>query len=148
MFVAGQIIYFQPFHFKNGDEPKNKYFLVLKNIDEITIVASLPTSINNAPSLIDKSHGCINIDERRFNCYVFEKDKCVCDNGFYFDLHTYVYGNQVNNYEKASISKNDTIKDGVDYKLQGVLTQQEFNDVYQCIVNSDSTIGRIKKLLK
>jgi len=148
LFKEGQILFFKPFYFQNGNPPENKFFIILKNLGNNSIVASLPTSFNNAPSLIDISHGCININERMFNCYVFEQKRCICDNGFSFDLHTYVYGNQVENYTANSISLNASTKQGTKYSVQGQLKKNEFEDLKKCIINSNSTINRIKKLLK
>ena len=115
---------------------------------DATVVATLPTSKNNAPSLIDITHGCVNINERKFNCYVFEEKRCICDNGFSFHVHTYVYGNQVESYSLDSISLNLTIKEGVNFTIKGVLTKHEFESIKNCIINSDSTVNRIKKLLR
>lgn len=112
MFAAGQIVYFYEFYFKNGNEPKAKYFIVLANINEELIIASLPTRTNLAATLIDKPHGCINIDERCFNCYVLEQGRIVGKNGFYFPLPTYVYGDQVEDYQV------DLMQDI--YKIEGV----------------------------
>ena len=144
MFVAGQILYFRPFHFKNGRESKNKFFIILKNINDVIIVASLPTKVNNAPSLIDKSHGCINYNDRKFNCYVFEQGRIVCENGFSFNLHTFVYGNQVDNYDVINMT---SIEEGEKYDLMGVLNKDEFNALIYCIINNNSTKTKIKKLL-
>jgi len=148
LFIEGQILFFQPFYFKNGDTPQDKFFIILKNVGNDSIVASLPTSKNNAPSLIDISHGCKNINERKFNCYVFERKRCICDNGFSFDLQTYVYGNQVDNFTAKSISLNSPSSQGIKYSVKGQLNNNEFNDLKKCIVSSNSIINRIKKLLQ
>lgn len=70
MFQPKQIIYFNEFYFKNGNTSKPKYLIILGVINNKTVVASLPTRTNNAPALLDKKHGCVNIDERCFNCYL------------------------------------------------------------------------------
>lgn len=50
MFEEGNIIYFDPFYFKNGNTAKSKYFIVLKNVkDSNTILASLPTRRDSIP---------------------------------------------------------------------------------------------------
>ena len=99
MYSPGQIIYFTPFYFKNGNTSKNKYFIVLKNIQDTTILASLPTRSKKLPSFITIDHGCINDDPSCINCYVFKGGHPICDNGFSFDLHTFCYGNEVEDYE-------------------------------------------------
>jgi hypothetical protein len=82
LFTEGEIIYFIPFYFKNGNASKNKYFIVLKKVDENIILAALPTSVNKIPSFITANHGCINYDDGCFNCYFFEANRVICDNGF------------------------------------------------------------------
>ncbi len=146
MLTAGNVIYFAPFYFKNGEPAKNKYFIILRNIDDKIIIATLPTSSNKAPSLIEIVHGCIDNQERCFNCYIFQEKKPVCTNEFYFELNTYVYGNDVENYEAANLNKNHAIE-GVDYEIMGKLKDNEYNDLYKCIKTSKSVKQRIKKLL-
>jgi len=78
LFSEGQLLYFTPFYFKNGNEPKNKFFLILKNINHITLVASLPTKVNNAPALMADSHGCVNYDERNsIVTYLQKTNRCA-----------------------------------------------------------------------
>ncbi len=112
MFQPKQVIYFNEFYFKNGNTAKPKYLIILGRIEERIIVASLPTRTNNSPSLVNTNHGCVNLDERRFNCYVFEPGRKICENDFSFELPTFIYGNQVEDY-------NIEILEEV-YKIQGV----------------------------
>ena len=49
MFETGTIIYFAPFYFKNGNTAKPKYFVVLKNIENKSVIASLPTRKDSIP---------------------------------------------------------------------------------------------------
>ena len=146
MFSPGQIIYFNVFFFKNGNTPKAKYFIVLAYINEEIIVASLPTRTNLAASLIDKPHGCVNIDDRCFNCYVFEQDKVVGQNGFCFPLPTYVYGDQVEDYQVGLMQ--DIYKiEGIDYEILDTLTESEFTSLVDCIKNSTTVKRKIKRYL-
>ena len=51
MFEEGNLLYFDPFLFKNGATPKPKFFIVLKNdINDEVILATLPTSKDHIPS--------------------------------------------------------------------------------------------------
>ncbi len=106
MFLPGQIIYFDSFQFKNGNTPKSKYFIILANVDDNFIIASLPTRTNSVPSFVTINHGCINIDERCYNSYLFEKNKVVGQGGFYFDMTTFIYGDQVEDYDIGSFEAN------------------------------------------
>ena len=69
MFKEGNILYFNPFYFDNGNTPKPKYFLVLKEFDGQLVLASLPTSHDHIPSNMEKVHGCIDDSTINFNCY-------------------------------------------------------------------------------
>lgn len=147
MFYPRQIIFFTEFYFKNGNTSKPKYLIILGRISDKTIVASLPTRTNIAPSLVNSAHGCINLDDSCFNCYVFEQGKSICINGFSFPLPTFIYGNQVEDYD-LEIFEDIYRIEGVDYEEMGVLTEPEFKAIIDCIVNSSSTKRKIKKLLQ
>ena len=148
MLQEGCLYFFTPFYFKNSTDFKDKFFIVLKNHDNKIILGSLPTSSNKAPTLIFKSHGCINIDERKFNCYVFKNKISVCDNGFTFDVPTYIYGDKINDYDISSLTRDGEIVLGKHYELKGKLKESEFKSLLECIINSRSTINRYKKILK
>lgn len=59
MFSERDIIYFDPFYFKNGNTAKPKYFVVLKNIDNKKLIASLPTRTASIPRDMYVEDGCI-----------------------------------------------------------------------------------------
>lgn len=44
VFEEGNLLFFRPFLFKNGADPQDKFFLVLKKMDGDILLASLPTS--------------------------------------------------------------------------------------------------------
>jgi hypothetical protein len=146
VFAEARIIYFSPFYFKNGNTPKNKYFVVLRNLDDTIILASLPTRSNKVPSFVNQTHGCINLDEHCFNCYLFEPGKVICENGFSFDLHTFIYGNEVEDYEVAKLASRYGIE-GVDFEIAGTLAPSEYNALMRFLTESRSIKRRIKNLL-
>lgn len=146
MFTQGQILYCTPFYFKNGNTAKPKYFILLKNIDNSVVIASLPTRSNKAPSLVNVTHGCINHDDRLFNCYAFEAGRPIADNGFAFPIATFIYGNEVETYEISTLSAVYQVKN-IDYEILGNLTKEEFTALYNCLKNSSSIKRGIKKLL-
>lgn len=146
MFKQGQIFYFTPFYFKNGNTAKPKYFVILKNVDNNLIIASLPTRSNKAPSLIGITHGCINEADRMFNCYAFEAGKVITVDGFSFPLATYIYGNEVETYEVNDLSAFSQVEN-IDYEIKGTLTKDEFNNLYNCLKNSSSIKRGIKRML-
>lgn len=146
MFLAGQIVYFNEFYFKNENTAKPKYFIILANINDEVIIASLPTRTNHASSLIDKSHGCVNIDDRCFNAYVFEANRTVTTNGFSFPFTTFLYGDEIEDYEISILLDVYSIE-GVDYDIIGQLLPEKFNAIISCVCHSSSVKRKIKRLL-
>ncbi len=146
MFQEGEIVYFTPFYFKNGNTAKNKFFIVIKIEGNRTILASLPSSINHAPSIVNALHGCVNHDDRCFNCYVFEPTRPICTNGFAFELATYVYGYEIEEYEIVTLNLVYGIE-GVDFERKGILLPEEYHALLDCIKNSKSVKNRIKRRL-
>ena len=146
MFDTGYLLFCKNFEFNNGDEPKDKYFIVLKRTENKVIVGSLPTRNNKIPAFANVSHGCVNIEERCYNCYIFEKNRKICENGFCFDLETFIYGDDLDTYELDIVEAN--YKLGVSYKVEGVLTQDEYKNILDCFLNSRSVKNKIKKQLR
>ena len=145
MFEVGTILYLSPFYFKNGNTAKNKYFIILKNIDDKTIIASLPTRKNQLPSFI-ATHGCSHDAERCINCYAFKPKKCICENGFAFPIQTFMYGNEVEDYQLDILKFNHKVE-GVDYEILGTLYKQEYEDILSCLKQSTSLRRGVKKYL-
>lgn len=146
MFVAGTIIYFTPFYFKNGAASKPKYFIVLKEMDDQFILASLPSSKIFLPHRIPETHGCIEVPEGCINCYLFEAGRSVCTNGFAFPRLTAVYGQQLDHYEKTKIHENYPLE-GIDYEIIGQLNDDELNDLLSCLRTSAVVKRKYRRLL-
>ena len=145
MFLPRQIIYFSSFQFKNGNSPQTKYFIILANIGNDIIIASLPTRTNSVPSFVTTNHGCINIDERCYNSYLFEKQKIIGEKGFSFDMPTFIYGDQVEDYKLELLDANYI--EGIDYVILDMLLDKEFDAIINCFKNSNSVKFKIKKRL-
>jgi hypothetical protein len=128
-----------------GNTPKTKYFIILANVDNSIIIASLPTRTNSVPAFVTIDHGCINIDERCYNCYLFEKQKIIGKGGFSFDMPTFIYGDQVEDYKLDLLDANYI--EGVDYMILDVLVTMEFDAIINCFKNSNSVKFKIKKRL-
>ena len=89
------MIYFDPFYFKNGNTAKTKYFVVLKNIDNKIILASLPTRKDNIPDINVKDHGCVELPDINMNCFVISPNIVVTECRKYFVFKTHLYGYQI-----------------------------------------------------
>ena len=70
MYQEGNIVYFDPFYFKNGNTAKPKYFIILKCIEKYNLVASLPTRKDSIPSTETVNHGCVELPNINLNCFV------------------------------------------------------------------------------
>ena len=94
MYYTGELIKFSPFVFKNGNQPKPKYCIVLGQINDKVMMANLPTSKDHVPSDVMVERGCVDIPERGVNAFVF----CPSDqvtSSFSFSRPTFVYGEQL-----------------------------------------------------
>lgn len=145
MFDTGNILYCQNFIFNNGNTPKSKYFIVLKREADGIIIGSLPTRTNKIPSFVDVPHGCVNKNENLFNCYLFQAEKPICENGFYFDLPTFVYGDDAEIYEAKTVESNYTLD--INYKVEGKMLKEEFEKLIDCFKNSNAVKNKIKRRL-
>lgn len=104
MFQTGELIKFSPFVFKNGNQPKPKYCIVLGQIDDKVMMANLPTSKDHVPSDVMIERGCINIPERGVNAFVLHPSDQVTSS-FRFPRPTFVYGEQVDEYEQKYLDE-------------------------------------------
>jgi len=101
MYEVGDLLKFSPFEFKNGNRPKPKYFIVLGHIDDKIMMACLPTSKDHVPADAAVERGCVDIKKRGVNAFVFSPDDMVTPS-FSFPRPTFVYGEQVDEYEKST----------------------------------------------
>ncbi|MDR6809316.1 hypothetical protein J2Y45_000069 [Dyadobacter sp. BE34] len=142
----GDILYFDLFYFKNDNAPKAKYFIVLKTIGASAILASLPSSRDFRPTVSLETYGCIEVPEACFNCFVFKAGLPVTANNWAFPLDTFVYGQQIDEYEIA-VLKDIYPVEGLDYKVVGRLKDAEFKDLKDCFCQSASVKRRFRRLL-
>ncbi len=151
MFEEGNILYFEPFYFDNGNTPKSKYFLVLRNAEDNLVLASLPTSHDHIPSGMKKKHGCIDDNTINFNCYYFKEGQNIAHNDkqdceFCFPKDTYVYGYRIAFFDKEKFNEQvSSSKTILTYK--GKLYRYEMENLYACLRNSSSVKRKYRKLL-
>lgn len=147
MYSAQNILYFDPYYFEEGGS-KKKYFLVIKDVDEDIIVASLPTKQDHIPDSISKENtGCINNEETQINCFFFKAGDIVSECGkFGFPLNTYVYGETVKILSKAKL-KSIYTKEDIDYQILGKLKDDVYEQVVECFKESSRVKRGVKKLL-
>lgn len=104
MYQTGELIKFSPFVFKNGNQPKPKYCIVLGQIDDRVMMVSLPTSKDHVPTDAMVERGCVDIPERGVNAFVLNPNDKVTAS-FSFPSPTFVYGEQVDEYEQKFLDE-------------------------------------------
>lgn len=147
MFTEGDILYFDPFYFKNGNPAKAKYFIVLAVTSTNTVLATLPSSKDFVPAGQAIEPGCIEIQIANFNCYVFSAGQPVATNGWAFPRNTFVYGQQLDEYSLYDLLSRYPVA-GLDYEIKGRLTTDEFNRLRACLATSASVKRKFKRMLQ
>ena len=131
MFEPGNLLYFNPFIFPDGGDPKPKFFIVLGEIDETVLLASLPTS---------------KVPDRMVNAYIFLANEVVTDNGFFFEKNTFIYGQNIKTYNSVAFL-GQTASGKVVIEKKGKLKDEVFTALKDCLKNSDSVRKRYKQYL-
>lgn len=147
MFEEGTIIFFNLFHFKNSkSDSKPKYFIVIKQIDNITILAGLPSSQKHIPYDLQSTYGCINIPDSGIGCYVFQSGISVATNGYAFPRDSYIYGQHLDEYELQNI--NDLYPlEGLHYEILGHLLPLKLQELIDCLKNSPAVKRKFRRYL-
>jgi hypothetical protein len=145
VYTAGKIIYFDPFFFKTGGS-KNKFFLVIKVIDNAVILASLPSSQSHLPLAQKIEHGCLEIPESCINCYIFEANRPITKTGWSFNKNTFLHGYWLDDFSIADLEIKYAIEK-VDYEIIGQLTDDELANVIKCFANSSTVKRKYKRIL-
>lgn len=146
MFEPGNLLYFDPFIFPDGGEPKPKFFIVLGEIDESIILASLPTSKDHIPSDVPVKSGCLEIAERMVNAFIFQANEVITDNGFFFDKNTFVYGQTIKTFSIVAFTE-QKLAGETEIILKGKLKDEVFTALKDCLKNSDAVRKKFKKYL-
>jgi hypothetical protein len=147
MFDEGNIIYFTPFYFKNGNPSKHKYFVVLKNQENKSILASLPTRTDSIPEHEVITNGCIEIPLININCFVFSPNSPITQCGKQFDFKTHIYGYQLDEYDVDHLLELYQIEN-TDYEIWGIMKPELFSDLLDCLKNSKAVKRKYKKILE
>jgi hypothetical protein len=146
MFDLFKILYITPFYFPNGQSnPKNKYYIPIYVDNDEVVFAFLPTrKIKISEDMV--AHGCMDVSNQNYSCYIFRKDIEVTACGFYFDFDTCVYSYQLNEFSKQMLSEIYKVED-VDFEVVGDLKKSEKINILKCFINSRYIKRKIKKAL-
>ena len=143
MFNIGTIIFFKNFCFKNGSEPKSKFFVVLKTLDNSQILASLPSSINKVPNYDTTDHGCIELPQSNFNCFKISNKAPITDCNKSFEKDTFMYGHFIDIYEISVLIEIHNNQ----YYVWGQMKKIYFDSLILCFKNSGSVKRKFKNIL-
>lgn len=110
------------------------------------VLATLPSSQDFVPSSQSITHGCIDVAEANFNCYVFMAGQPVTTSGWAFSKNTFLYGQQIDEYSIENLLDIYPIE-GVDYQIIGELTPAEFMQVKRCFTQSATIKRKYKRML-
>ncbi|MCC8118200.1 MAG: hypothetical protein LIP09_05545 [Bacteroidales bacterium] len=147
MFEEGSLLYFEPFIFPDGGQPKNKYFLVLKRHSDHLLIVALPTSKNHIPSELDKGSGVIEYRDRAISAYKFKNGEVVTDNNFSFVMDTFLYGEAVHEYS-VKLFEDQVNKGLTQIHYLGSILPEIYNDIVTFIINSCKSRAKYKRLLR
>ena len=146
MFEPGNLLYFDPFIFPDGGQPKVKYFLVLADMDNGILLASLPTSKDHVPADIALNQGCVEMPERMVNVFVILAGQTVTDNGFSFKVNTFIYGSNIRSYD-SEVFLDQEAEEEVRITLVGKLEKRLFDAIKDCLRNSVAVRKNYKRYL-
>lgn len=151
MFDEGTLLLFHPFMFKNGATPKDKFFLVLGNVEGKLLLASLPTSQDHVPSDVEVTHGCIDLPERYVNVFVFIAGEEIVlrksGERFSFSKNTFVYGANLDMYSISQLELHERMSQ-TNIELIGNLDADVFAELKACLSNSKMVKNKYRRLLK
>lgn len=142
-FKEGYIYYVKDFPFKNGNAPKDKFFLILKDLDDKMLLASLPTSQDHIPSGIEIHTGSYNDIYRRISAFVFKAgDDIATNNGelFHFIKDTFVYGEEIDTFPKCFLDNNHV-------EIRGKLKDDLFQQIIDTFKNSPVVKKKYRNML-
>jgi len=141
MYQTGELIKFSPFVFKNGNQPKPKYCIVLGQIDDKVMMVSLPTSKDHVPLDVTLKRGCVDIPERGVNAFLFSPSDQVTSS-FRFPRPTFVYGEQVDEYETKYLDEM-----GGTVERLGQIIPVLFQTIKDCLKKARLLRRKYRKLL-
>jgi len=142
MLEARNIIHINDFDFKNNQPIKGRYFIVLDENEETSLVLSVVTSQNFIPDDIFKQ-GCIDKPELNIHSYVFTSSTEIGENGFKFSKDSFIYIQSSTVYEQ-DLSKLLAVYPEESIDIKDRMNQSEYEDLIYCVYKSKKISKKIK----
>jgi len=146
MFEVGNLLYFEPFIFPDRGNPKAKFFVVLADTGNGLLLGSLPTSKDHVPSDIPVIGGCLELPDRKVNAFAIMANQQITSSGFSFKENTFIYGANIQRYD-AEVFLDQEAGGETIISVVGKLDTKLFNDIKDCLKNSDAVRKRFKQYL-
>ena len=146
MFEARNILFFDPFYFKNGNTAKAKYFVVLKIIKDKAILASLPTSKDHIPGFIELKDWCIELPDININCFIITPETQVTECGKHFPRNTFLYGQHIDDFDIAMLHELYPLEN-TDFVIWGKMEKLLYNKIINCFLHSKSIKRKYRAIL-
>ena len=149
LFKKGHVLHLDKFDFGKGGKLKGRLLVVLQ--DDRTgrgeIVIATVTSTFYCPDALKKPR-CIKTDDGGFRCYLFPKQQVVCNNGYFFDLDSFVNLNASPDVFIRTLKYlQATYVDTNSVEPKDVLTEDEYHELVYCIFHSRHTPRGVKEQL-
>ncbi|MCO6147526.1 hypothetical protein [Flavobacterium sp. NRK1] len=142
----GTLLHIPNYEFENG-ERKNKFFLIIREIEHVQLIVSLPSSIEYLPSDIEIVHGCIELEKAQQTTYCFKAERVIASNtAFSFKKDTYLHGCWLHGIDKTAFFQKYSVEN-LHYEIKGVIDQHELNAIKKCFKNSCVVKNKYKRLL-
>ncbi|NBW27295.1 MAG: hypothetical protein EBR38_01825 [Flavobacteriaceae bacterium] len=146
MMHDGTLLHIPNYVFENGTS-KDKFFLVLKEIDDLQLIVSLPSSIEYFPTGTIVNHGCVDLHQAQQTTYCFKAGNIIdSTTSFSFSKDTYLHGCWLKDIDKNLFFQKYPVQD-FHYVIKGIIDPPELKEIINCFKNSSSVKQRIKKLL-
>lgn len=146
MFSEGEILYFDPFYFKNGTASKAKYFVILKSFSNNFYLASMPTRKDSVPDKDSIENGCIELSGINLNCFKISEHEILTTCNKSFPFPTFIYGHQIDDYSEEFLNDIYPIE-GADFERWGIMKTDIFQSLLNCFKNSTSVKRKYKNIL-
>src|SRR5258706_2251911 len=99
MYSPGKLLYITDYDFGVDHDNRNKYLIVIHNIDGLAILVALTTSVCHIPDALLKS-GCIQEVTSNIHSFHFPKGMIIAKNGYCFEQDTFVDINRSQVFER------------------------------------------------
>lgn len=148
MVEGGNILRICNYDFEDGKSPnKDKFLIVLLNINGISIVAPLTTSKDYLPDHY-KNQRCVKDEPNRIHCYYIPSNIKIGISGFYFPKDTFIHIHTSNLSNKSIKDFTAKYIDSSKAELKDKLTNKEYSNLLYCVYKSSFVSKKLKKMIE